>query len=175
MTTTAKGRARASGPAKRATTSPNPASATQFDVEAMSAALGVPVTAEQAAQAERSLDMVNLDEIVAQVVRVALTEWAPETYTSEVNGQEMTRYKPRPRVAEIALMPDVPTQLEAMNLGRSRRGTPIDEQVPDMLRLILKVWQLSEPDMTIERLQRGLDVWRISKLFQMLFTPPSRQ
>lgn len=128
---------------------------------------------EQAQQAQALLDTVNLDELVAPTVRVALME----RYTHKVtlpDGSAGVRYEMRPRVAEITLFPSVGAQLKALAFSQQRAKLTQEQQLAVMLDCVLVVWRECEPDMTLERLQRGLDMQRVGKLFQMLFTPPSR-
>ena len=129
--------------------------------------------AQAQAQAQTLLDTVNLDELVAPIVDVALME-RQAIKTRREDGTEGVRYVMAPRVAQITLFPSVGAQLKALAFSRKRASMPMEEQVGAMLACLLEVWRESEPDMTLERLQRGLDMQRISKLFQMLFTPPSR-
>jgi hypothetical protein len=129
---------------------------------------------ETVSAAQAAMDAVNLDELVAPVVHVAIMEHVPRTVTLP-DGSEGTRYTLTKRIAELTLFPNVDTQLKAIAFSQQRRELDQAAQVEQMLKLLLEVWRESEPDMTLERLRGGLDVWRISKLFQMLFTPPSRQ
>lgn len=146
----------------------------QFDYAAMSKAVGVEVTPASVEQAQSEVELVNLDEVIAPVVNVGLLERVAESIDLP-DGTQGTRYRFVKRVAEITLVANVATQAKALALGRKMRGTALEEQIPEMLKLILEVWRETEPDMTLERLQHGgLDVYRVSKLYQMLFTRPSR-
>lgn len=131
------------------------------------------------AQAQTFFDglaAVNLDEVTTEVLRVGIRDYREETME---NGQK--RRIPWPRIAEIENF--VPMKVfNRMMASRNRvlkerqiylsqgdRDDHEDPMIGWMMSQVLAVWQLSEPDMTLERLERGLDFERVSALFTRFF------
>lgn len=130
------------------------------------------------AQAEQALELVqavNLDEATIEDIDVAFVEW------DEVEGKDgKKRLKPRTRIATISTY--VPMMLLNKMLAGQKKAQILKkrmdtgelevEEDPMMVwisRQVFAVWKLSEPDMTFERFEKGLDLEKVMGLFGRFF------
>lgn len=130
---------------------------------------------EQQAALLAQIDAVNLDEVTYDLVRVGVLERV-EVQEERADGVHVTRYKRVPRIAEIAVIVPAETQMWVLDKYQTLNitGTPVAEQVDFMWEAVLKVWQESEPEMTLEELKRsGIDLTKLTVLFKRLFIPAS--
>lgn len=137
--------------------------------------------AEAAAASRQRVEVVNLDEMTTTFITLKFREWVSEPLKLP-DGTERVRNRPAIRDVELAADPTTEDQLAAMRLLKEiRRGTP-DPANPDQPKpldsetiqhrtaeCVLRIWRQTEPDMTLDRLQRGLDVERIARLFNLFF------
>lgn len=139
----------------------------------------VEVNLDQANALMEEAAAVNLDEVLISTVSVAFVEWLPVEKQS-VDGQPVTRYSPQVRHAEISDY--VPMHLlNRMIAGekKARRAREYylagdenftqDPHLAWMSEQIFAVWKLTEPDMTQERFQKGLNFDQIQGLFSRFF------
>lgn len=122
---------------------------------------------------------VNLDEVTIGEIAVAFVEWVEVKATGN-DGQTVTRIKPQVRHAHISdyvpmylLNKMVASQKKAQRArDRFQAGDEEFTQDPMMAWVseqVLAVWKLSEPDMTQERFNRGLNFQQINGLFTRFF------
>ena len=133
-------------------------------------------SAKEALSALTSVD--SFDEMLPQPVRVSLVDFQPYEAGKDLSGQPIIRNKPVIRTAEISTY--VPMKIfhgliaSQEKLNRIRKagaegGAPSDEMLQWMSEQVLAVWKLTEPDMTLDRLTSGLDMFKIMGLFQHFF------
>src|SRR5579883_2508912 len=138
----------------------------------------------QAFQSQAEQDVLNdLETIAPQPVKVAFREYVKEAVKdTEGNvipgndGLPLTRMKPVNRIAEIETY--VPAELLFQVMAQKQvyqhmqaQGTALNpaESLEFTAKQVLAVWQLTEPDMTYERLIKGLDFPKIKALFSRFF------
>lgn len=130
------------------------------------------------AQAEQALEMVqavNLDEVDIEDIEVAFVEYEEVT---DKGGRK--RHKAHKRTAYISTY--VPMRLLNKMLASQRKAQTLKKRVdagqlevdedPMMVwisRQVFEVWKLSEPDMTYERFEKGLDLEKVMGLFGRFF------
>jgi hypothetical protein len=119
---------------------------------------------------------VNLDEVSPEQIEVAFVEYAQVT---SAEGQLLMR--PNVRIAKIwDFVPMylfnrlIAAQRHAQRLKNRIEAGDVEEPEEDpqimwIIKQVLAVWQLTEEDMTLERLQKGLDFDRIYGLFVRFF------
>lgn len=126
------------------------------------------------AQAQQFLDnalAVNLDEVIAEPIQVAFREWDSVEIDDGKGGTLSVR---RPRVRHVELESFVPMSVfnnmlalrDEMTRNPDRSS---QDQLGMMLQAIWPCWQLSEPDMTLERLAEGLSFRQVTGLFGRFF------
>ena len=146
-----------------------PVSSVTADQDLFDAATEAGYTPEQIAEAEREIAAVNLDEMVTHTIQVAISERVTETYTG-VDGQPATRNKNVVRLVDLIADMDAETQLQFLSIVENRPDTKDKRIMSEFLaKQVLLMWQLTEPDMTLERLLRGLSMERIKKLADAFF------
>lgn len=132
------------------------------------------------AQAQVALATVNLDEWEPTPFRVAFLEWEEvEEPLWEGSTQTIKRRIPHPRYATLTTDVSSEAQLAAMRLVQDSgtawsslsTGNFTDEQVTALRRVVLLGWQCFEPEMTLERLARGINLMQTMALVQRFFTP----
>jgi hypothetical protein len=137
-----------------------------------------PITLDpaQVEQAEHLLEAVNLDEVTNEViavkVRVAKTVEVLDDEGNPLLDEEGNPLKSRTfttRTARILNFVPVPVYHEAMKLRNQLQGSDIEAQLETMTDLVLKVWKQTEPWMSKEQLQEGLDFLSIGALFRRFF------
>ncbi len=141
---------------------------------------------QQAASFFESLEAVNLDEVTTTTIRVGLRDFRivqdiddEGNYIIE-NGQKKMRREFYNRTALIQNY--VPMLvLNQMMAARKRvlrlrqeyindpQGENVDPMLNWMLEQVLVVWQVSEPDMTLEHLGTILPFEKMSRLFTLFF------
>jgi hypothetical protein len=137
----------------------------------------------QLAQVDQTLDQaqqVNLDEVTIEELEVAFIEYE----SVEKDGQKHMR--PHKRVALISTY--VPISLLHKMLAGQKKAQALKVRVdsgelemeddPMMLwisRQVFAVWKLSEPDMSWERFERGLDLEKVLGLFSRFFSSTLRK
>lgn len=120
---------------------------------------------------------VNLDEVSAEPILVAVRELIE--YTDE-HGQLRRRWQVRHAELEtfvpmrifnrmVATRQKAIKERERFEKHGGEVGTEEDPMVGWMVRQVLAVWQLTEPDMTYEALMDGLDFQKVNKLFTVFF------
>lgn len=133
-----------------------------------------PAQPEEASQAEKAAQWldealaVNVGEVTAEPVTVALVEYKQKTVTDE-DGTERTVNRRITTSHEI----DTFVPMRIFNRMIAERETAIGKG-PDALlqwqvNCVLAVWQLTEPDMTRDRLIDGLGFKAIGGLFARFF------
>lgn len=137
---------------------------------------------QQAEEMARRLmeSSTNFDEVLPEPVMVRIVEFVE--YEAELNGQKVYRRKPVQRVAEIntyvplRVLHKMMASQEKIRRIQAARANPnqIDgamqqEMIDWITQQVLSVWKLTEPDMTAERLQEGLDLKKIMGLFSLFF------
>lgn len=126
-------------------------------------------TPEQIAEAEARLAAVNLDEVVDTTISVAISEIVTETYQTH-DGRDAKRNKRVGRVVELIGDVDAETQLHVLALAQQRPDSKDPRILSEFLaKQVLLAWQMTEPDMTLERLLKGLDLTRLRKLADAFF------
>lgn len=119
---------------------------------------------------------VNLDEVLAEPVAVAFVDWE-DVEEDLPNGSKKIRKRRRVRTAQIETYVPMSVFNRMMKMQRDLRaatlaagGAPDPERnLAMMTDAVLMVWQLTEPDMTRERLEEGLTFAKIGKLFALFF------
>lgn len=131
--------------------------------------------AEQMSAAyEESAAALDLDEVVTQVYQIAFTEYVP----GEIEGPDgpETAYLPKVRHAKIANLVNmiVWDQYWSLNEQLQQKDDPT-ARFGAMCELVLAVWRESEPNMTLERLRKGLDLAVVQALFFRFFPRAQRR
>lgn len=120
---------------------------------------------------------VNLDEVVAEPVSVAIVEYA-DVSEELPNGSAVTRRRRAVRTAQIDTyvpmsifnrMMKMQRELRASMVAAGGGGIDPERNFAMMTDAVLMVWKLTEPDMTRERLEEGLTFAKIGKLFALFF------
>jgi len=105
---------------------------------------------------------VNLDEIIQEPIAVAFSEWE----MVEVAGKQV----PRRTVRHVSIDAMVPSEIyDLMVLRRQQAGNDTVKLLAMLNECVLKVWQLTEPEMTAERLGKGLTGRQKTALFGRFF------
>jgi len=126
------------------------------------------------AQAMDAVRAVNLDEVTLRFVDVMFIEWHTETVEGPDTEQDVRRV-PSERVVHLCATPTVEQELDAIELFEQRAEMSKRQQLDAMTRLVLGVWQLTEPAMTVQRLRAGLSVAKIVRLFMDFFGQTTRR
>lgn len=136
------------------------------------------------AQVEQTLDVaqqVNLDEVTIEDLEVAFIEY------EETEGRDGKKHmRPCKRIATISTYVPVALlhkmlagQKKAQILKARMESGELDlEDDPMMVwisRQVFAVWKLSEPDMTFERFEKGLDLEKTLGLFGRFFNSTLRK
>jgi len=167
----AERRAKQSAQSEQSTSQVSEQSTQEALVQELGASVGLtPAEAAQAAtDADEQVAATNLDELVVKTLHVKYRELVPIT-VKLLDGREVTRNQVV--ISEIDLIGDVDaeTQLRIMAMAQDRP----DSRDPQVLsrfyaQQVLVAWQMTDPDMTLEKLLRGLDMVRIRKLGQDFF------
>lgn len=119
---------------------------------------------------------VNLDEVVAEPVSVAIVEYA-DVSEELPNGSAVTRRRRTVRTAQIDTYVPMSIFNRMMKMQRELRASTVaagggpdpERNFAMMTDAVLMVWKLTEPDMTRERLEEGLTFAKIGKLFALFF------
>jgi len=160
------------------------------------------LTEEQLAAAEQffgseeldELDAVNLDEVAPPPVRVPIVEYVTEPLLDGAgqplkgpDGKPRVRRRATRRIAVIeTFVPlDIYDRMLASRqrvevLRRAKRDGPDGDEANRqglnwMAEQVLAVWELTEPDMTLDRLRRGLDLSLVPRLFRRFFNQELRR
>lgn len=118
------------------------------------------------------------DDMIPEPIKVSIVAFLEEDVT--VGGIKMRRRKPVSRVAEIGTyvpmlilnkMMKSQAQIRKLQAMREQSGdTEVQaETMQWMAEQVCAVWQLSEPDMTVQKLMEGLDFKKILGLFNLFF------
>lgn len=119
---------------------------------------------------------VNLDEVAPEPVTVALLTRVP--YESKnASGEPVTHYRWQTEQHEIETYVPTEIYLKAMRLQtkyphlkmRDLSEQQLTEMLSEQQKLILEVWQLTEPEMTKAQLSVGLDFLKTQRLFTLFF------
>lgn len=136
------------------------------------------------AQVEQTLDVaqqVNLDEVTIEDLEVAFIEY------EETEGRDGKKHmRPYKRIATISTYVPVALlhkmlagQKKAQILKARMESGELDlEDDPMMVwisRQVFAVWKLSEPDMTFEHFEKGLDLEKTLGLFGRFFNSTLRK
>ena len=119
---------------------------------------------------------VNLDEVVAEPVSVAIVEYA-DVSEEQPNGSVSTRRRRTVRTALIDTYVPMSIFNRMMKMQRELRASTVaagggpdpERNFAMMTDAVLMVWKLTEPDMTRELLEEGLTFAKIGKLFALFF------
>lgn len=138
-----------------------------------------PEQMEAAAAFFEAAEAVNLDEVVPEPIRVPIKEYVEETVppVSE-GGTPMRRRRLRVRIADIETY--VPLDIYDKMLASRKTLRAQTAQTQDkteqnrlalnwMVKPVLDVWQLTEPDMQEATLRTGLSLSQVQGLFGRFF------
>lgn len=130
---------------------------------------------EQQEAAVRAWENVDLNEVVIDMVPVAIVEEIVEEYTDE-GGVKRKRNKSYVRHTQIAarVSNDVyhAVMLTYQSMQAKFTSKKPEDQVEAMKWMrarVLEIWQLTEEDMTEKRLNRGLTIQQTAGLFKRFF------
>lgn len=135
------------------------------------------------AQMDRAADYfesalaVNLDEVTSDTVSVMIKEYAddpqhPGRRIPAWRRVELDRFVPMKifnKMMASRLKAQKQIKLREQALERDGDVNEDDPNVLWMMQNVLNVWNLTEPDMTLERLEEGLNFAKIQKLFALFF------
>lgn len=134
------------------------------------------ITPEELEQAQDLLEAVNLDEVTIEVVRVKVREYKLVDALDDDgepilddDGKPLKYRKAVTRTAHIQNFVPLPIYNKMISLQQEMRSNGPEKQLPLMTGLVLDVWKVSEPWMTTEKLNNGLDFSAIGALFQLFF------
>ncbi len=134
-----------------------------------------------------SLEAVNLDEVTTSTVRVAFRDSRLVPQLEEEGNPLVEEGKPKmrrqfyTRIAEIenyvpmsVFNKMMTTRSRALRLRGAFLASTTEVDIPDpiitwMSEQVLAVWKQTEEDMTLERLESGLEFRKISRLFTLFF------
>jgi hypothetical protein len=134
---------------------------------------------EQAQSTLAGFQVDQFDEVLPIPIKVSFMDYVPYKAGEDLNGQPIIRNKPVPRMAEISTY--VPMKIFHGLIASQKKlrkirdaAAKLDNAVDDetftwMGEQVLGVWVLTEPDMTLDRLISGLDMFKIMGLFSLFF------
>lgn len=143
----------------------------------------VAITSEEEAKQYLNLlqTSTSFDEVLPEPITVTWVEYVPFEVTLE-DGRKVTRRKPVNRKSEIntyvpvvILHKMMASQEKLKKLQAIRaKNAEIDsgmqqEMIGWMHQQVLNVWQLTEPDMTLDKLSEGIDFKKTFGLFNCFF------
>lgn len=142
----------------------------------------LPELTEGQAQALRAVQAVNLDEVTTETIVVKIPSYKNELVTDDdgnpvcdENGQQFTcRVVAGHRTAKIRNIVPIDVYNEAMGIHASLSDRPGLEQMEKMAEMVLRVWKISEPFMTMKMLQESIDGLAILNLFTRFFNRGNR-
>lgn len=138
----------------------------------------VALTPEQQQEAVEQINAVNLDELLVDTITVKINDRIPYKATGydETTGEKITviRFKPNVRDVELEASAPMYVQLKALALQREMKKLDTHTRLQRTAECVLEVWRLTEPDMTLARLVKGLGIEQIAKLFNVFFNQASR-
>jgi len=137
-------------------------------------------------QARTMLDQglqINLNEVAPEAVEVSLREYVPVTEQG-ADGQSRTRNKLV--TTQHLIETSVPMKLFNRMVATQKRAqeqrrvwlakTGAENQEPEddpmlawQLQQVFVIWRLTEPEMTLDRLEMGLDIAQVQGLFARFF------
>jgi hypothetical protein len=145
-------------------------------------------------ESEQALDVLadlvgttSFDELLPEPVQVSFVEFVDEPVGEHADGTPIMRRRAMKRIAEINTY--VPMRilhkmmasqerlkaLQAKAASAGVQGIDVNEQqlmMEWMAQQVLEVWKLTEPTMTLERLQEGLSFQQMMALFNRFFADP---
>lgn len=142
---------------------------------------------EQVQSFLNSMDTVDLEDMSVSVVRVGIQDYKLVHDPQYPGGM---RRQANPRVAELlnfvpmrifnqmlASRNRILKQREQFLKTKAEENEAADPMIGWMLQQVLAVWKLTpgEEDMTLERLEDGLDFPKIYKLFSLFFDKMMKQ
>lgn len=124
----------------------------------------------------------TFDEVLPEPIKIVWGEYVDYRETLE-DGREVTRRRLVRRVSEINTYVPVKIlnrmmasqeRIKKIQALRTKSPDQVDgqsqqEMIDWMSQQVLNVWQLTEPDMTIEKLQEAFDFKKIFGLFNLFF------
>lgn len=133
------------------------------------------ISKEDLEQATSSITAVNLDEVTIEIIPVRCRYYREEPLLDDEgqpllskNGTPRIRRVPALRTAHIQNMVTLPMYNRVIALqGDSQLER--SAQLEMMNRIVLEVWQISEPDMTYEELVESVDGAALLNLFTRFF------
>lgn len=136
----------------------------------------IEIAPEQLEQAQELLDAVNLDEVTIEIIKVKVREYRlvdilddEDKPILDEQGNPLKGRQPYTRTARIQNFVPLPIYNKMIATQKELRGGNIEEQIPLMTDLVLEVWQVSEPFMTLQKLNDGIDFPVIGALFKIFF------
>lgn len=127
-------------------------------------------------QGQDLLSAVNLDEVTIEIVKVKVREYRlVDALDDDGNplldekGETLKYRHPYTRTAHIQNFVPLPIYNKMIAMQKELRGDKLEEQIPLMTNLVLEVWQVSEPWMTLQKLNDGIDFPVIGVLFKLFF------
>ena len=120
-------------------------------------------TFSQAKELLDTITAVNLDEVVTDEIIVPFREWV----TVEENGHRRRKSEIRQaRIMKFVSMKNFHRMIKAQQDMRAKGGQPTGpETMRWMTEQVLHVWKESEEDMTLEKLEEGVEGPVIIRLF----------
>lgn len=141
------------------------------------------ITSEREQEAEQEamdalevFGAVNLDEVVIETIKVKIRIYKEvDTLDDEGNpvlddeGKPLKSRLPSTRTAHISSMVPMHIYNEMMAMEGKFDRSDVSKQIDAMFSTVLKIWQISEPWMTAQKLRDGVDFPAIVKLFRLFF------
>lgn len=135
--------------------------------------------AAQMSRAEQAYEealAVNLDEVTDESVSVTIREYAVDPETMKRKGTwrktELDAYVPMKIFNAMMAGREKALRSNKIRARAIDQGGDLNDDDPMvlwMLDCVLRVWKLTEPDMTLDRLQEGLDMKKTQALFYRFF------
>jgi|SRR5580765_901086 len=134
------------------------------------------VTSEQAEEAMKQLNAVNMDEVTNEVIAVKIREYRLEDVVdddgnviTDDDGNPRKTRKVFTRTAHINNFVPLPVYQEFMKAQDEINDADIARKADIATDLVLKIWQNTEEWMTRKKLGEGLDLPVITTLFTRFF------
>lgn len=134
------------------------------------------ITPEELEHARDLLEAVNLDEVTIEVIKVKIREYKLVDALDDDgepilddDGKPLKYRRATTRTAHIQNFVPLPIYNKMISLQQEMRSNGPEKQLPLMTELVLDVWKVSEPWMTIEKLNNGIDFSAIGALFKIFF------
>ena len=131
---------------------------------------------QQAREVLEQAQHINLNEVAPEPVEVTLHEYVedPETHRRKLVTTQHTIETHVPMRLFNRMIATQKRVREARTtwLANNGKEEPEPEDDPSLVwqtQQVLAIWKLTEPEMTLERLQEGLDITQVEGLFTRFF------